>query len=76
MTSKNVPVKHSNAKAEAEVSYAAGVTLNVGNYESARIDVSVKLPSGSTDRALGAAFDRAKKFVQDHLDAEVRSIKE
>jgi len=28
----------------AEVSYSVGITLNMGNFESARVDVGIKMP--------------------------------
>lgn len=51
-----------------EVSYASGLTINLGNYESLRIDVGVKLPS--TVENMPADLEHAKNFVHQKLMTE------
>ena len=58
----------------AHVRYAHGVTLNMGNYESARIDVEVTLPCGATSAAIAKTYDYAKKWVTGRIEAEVAEV--
>lgn len=52
----------------ARVSVSFGRTVNMGNFEFVRIDVSVSLPCMPDD--VPAAYDRAVDFVVDKLEAE------
>jgi hypothetical protein len=46
-----------------------GLTLNLGNYESARCDVTIKVPCyvEEMDRALKFASSKAEKVIQDEV---------
>ena len=57
--------------AMVEIGY--GLTLNIGNYESARIDVRVSLPCyvEETDQA----FAFAKKWTEERIQTEVKEIR-
>jgi hypothetical protein len=57
----------------AVVRRAFGVTLNQGNYESSRIDVSVEVPCYLED--LERADEFARDFCEQRLRAEVMLIK-
>lgn len=57
----------------ASVRRSFGVTLNQGNYESARIDVSVEVPCYLEDLALADEF--ARDFCEDRIRAEVLMLK-
>lgn len=57
----------------ARVMYAAGVTVNIGNYESVKCDISVTLPTYVEE--LEDAFVVAKTFAHDRLGLEVDEIK-
>ena len=57
----------------AAVRRSFGVTLNQGNYESARIDVSVEVPCYLEDLAL--ADEYARNFCEERLRAEVLMLK-
>ncbi len=50
-----------------------GVTLNQGNYESARVDVSVTLPCYVED--LEHADEYARVFVEERIKQEIASVK-
>jgi len=59
--------------APAEVGFSAGLTLNLGNYESARIDVSVKVPCYREE--LDEAYAFATKWASDRLVKEREEIR-
>ena len=50
-----------------------GLTLNLGNYESARFDVSVTLPCYVED--IEAADEFAKAFVKARIEKEVEDLR-
>lgn len=52
----------------ARIRFGAGLTINLGNYESARIDVQVEMPCDVDD--LDSAFNDAAQFVSDRLSEE------
>ena len=52
----------------AKVSFALGLTLNIGNYESARIDVGVALPCYREE--LHDAYTFARTLVTERLSKE------
>jgi hypothetical protein len=54
----------------AYVRVGAGVTENLGNFESLRIDVSVTLPCGTSDAEIRAAKTRAADFVVEFIEDE------
>lgn len=56
----------------AEVGYSIGLTINLGNYQSARVDVSVKLPTPVED--LQSAYKAAKVLAMGWLHEEEMSI--
>lgn len=45
----------------ARVGYASGTTINLGNYESVRLDVSISIPCEIED--IDEAFDTCVQFV-------------
>lgn len=56
----------------ARVGFSAGVTRNLGNYESARADAWMDLPCPVGQE--GEAFDRCRDFVDDRLAVVVSEI--
>lgn len=58
----------------AEVECTSSITLNLGNYESAKIGVSVRLPCFVEE--LQDAYTTAKKFVDDRLNGEAKEIRD
>jgi hypothetical protein len=55
-----------------EIGY--GLTLNIGNYESARIDVRISLPCYREET--DDAFSFAKKWTEDRIQTEVKAIRQ
>jgi hypothetical protein len=51
-------------------------TINLGNYESARIGISLRLPCVSNDAGVAAAYKRAEQIVTERMDREVQPILE
>lgn len=58
----------------AEVSISVGLTLNLGNYESARIDVGLKLPCEPDD--IDTVYAYTEQWVEARLETEVAKVKE
>lgn len=57
----------------ARVSVMMGMALNLGNYESARIDVSVALPCYREE--VDAAYVYAHQWVNSRLQQEVQDVR-
>lgn len=60
---------------ETKVSVTLGYTLNLGNFQSLRLDLGVidsKRDGENTDQA----FDRVYKFVEDKLTSKIREAQE
>ena len=58
-----------------KVNVTLGYTLNLGNFQSLRLDLGVvdsKRDGESTDQA----FERVYKFVEDKLTAKIKEAKE
>lgn len=58
---ENIPANPS------KVGVGAGVTKNMGNFESIRIDVSLARPCGTSAEAEDQAFEYTSQWVQGHL---------
>lgn len=50
-----------------------GLTLNLGNYESARVDVGIRLPAYREEAEEADEF--AKKWCEDRIKAEVDEVR-
>jgi hypothetical protein len=57
----------------AYVSIGAGLTENLGNFESLRLDARVSLPCANDDASIKKAADRASKLVQEFIEQERRA---
>jgi hypothetical protein len=57
----------------AEVLYEAGATINMGNYESGRVTVGIRVPCYREE--IATAFDTAKVWVEKVLEDEVRELR-
>lgn len=64
---------HSFVTSPANVSVEMGMTLNLGNYESARITVSLSVPCYKEE--LEEAHEFARKWVEDRVVAESKKIR-
>lgn len=57
----------------ARVRRGYGLTLNLGNYESARFDVVLELPCHVED--IDAADEYARRWVEKRCEAEVAEVR-
>jgi hypothetical protein len=57
----------------AIVGITYGLTVNMGNYESCRVEVSLRLPCYAEEK--DAACEHAKKWVEGRVMAEVDSVR-
>ena len=58
----------------ARVRYMGGITVNMGNFESSRAEVSVEFPSKLSPEALDSTYDFAKAWVGDRLLKEIEEL--
>lgn len=56
----------------AEVSLSRGRTVNLGNFESVRVDVGIKVPCYLEEAV--DAFEFAKRFTAERLEDEVNMV--
>ena len=54
--------------AQGSVAYGAGLTINLGNFESVRVDVRIELPA--LPEEVHDAFAVCKEFVDTELGAQ------
>ena len=59
---------------KAKVKYGAGRTFNLGNYESAKVDVGIELICDS-EEDLDDQFEKAKEWVDGKIAEEEARIK-
>jgi len=57
----------------AEANMALGLTLNLGNYESARVDMGGSVPCAINE--MSASHDKLKKYLTSRIEAECREIR-
>lgn len=70
----NEPVDHEIPPGEAvRVVFRAGLTLNLGDYHMARVDVGLELPCAPTD--VDATYDKVRSWVTDRLRDEVANVR-
>lgn len=58
----------------ARVEYKAGATVNVGNYESLRVDVGIVLPSRMSPGSLDMTFEFCREWVEGKVEEEIARI--
>lgn len=59
----------------AQVRFGFGLTINLGNFESARLDVHLTYPSAANPEAVEATFERVKTWVDAKMEQEINEIK-
>jgi len=59
---------------ETKVNVALGYTLNLGNFQSLRIDIGVE-DSLRSEEHVGDAFNRVYDFVEQKLIAKIQEAK-
>lgn len=69
-----VPVEPLSGGKSAVVTFRAGLTLNMGNYETARVDVGIDFPCDADK--IDTAYKRAKEWVTTRLQDEVSDIRQ
>ena len=57
----------------AEANMALGLTLNLGNYESARVDIGGNVPCPADE--MSACHDKLKTYLTDRIQSECREIR-
>jgi len=57
----------------AKVQVGRGLTLNMGNYESARLDVGIEVPCYVEE--VDSAYEWARRWVEKRIGEEHKSIK-
>lgn len=60
----------------AYVGVSGGMTKNLGDFNSAKINVSVTLPCENTQDALQATYEEASELVDGWLDSEYKKAVE
>jgi hypothetical protein len=60
----------------AEVGCDLGYTMNLGNYQSLKIGVSLRLPVNVTPDALDKGYEFVKNWVDGKLTAAINEAKE
>jgi hypothetical protein len=60
---------------ETKVRVALGYTLNLGNFQSLRIDVEVQDSKRESDSTITDAFERVYGFVEQKLTEKVNESK-
>jgi hypothetical protein len=59
----------------AKVKYAMGITINLDNFQSARVDVGIELPAEhSVD--IDSTYDMAKDFCNDKIMQEMAMLED
>ena len=57
------------------IKVSRGRTINLGNYESERVDISVEIPSkGILHSEVETAYEKAINWVEGHLETQVALI--
>jgi len=59
---------------ETKVSVTLGYTLNLGNFQSLRLDLGV-VESRKNGETVDQAFERVYKFVEDKLTSKINEAK-
>ena len=78
----DVPVENGDAgtvkvpKAHAVVRYAAGRTINVGNFESIRVDVGVEVPCKLDFDAIDSSYEWARGWADERLNDVTKEVEE
>ena len=54
----------------AKVKYQLGITINLGNYENAKIDCGIELDCDQDQESMEEAFEDAKEFVKSRVKKE------
>ena len=64
-----------NPNNRAMTGTSRGLTLSLGNFETARMDVWVALPCEPDEASIQDAYDRAKAFCEEKLGEAVEEVR-
>lgn len=67
MNSKLVPVELPPGKPVAEVKVSLSQTVNLGNFQSVRAEVSVMVPAPATADGIELTYERAARWAQEKV---------
>lgn len=67
MENKNIPEDKL-----ARVRFSTGMTINLGDYQSANVNISLELPSHEDE--IETTYEKTAEFVQDKLYEEIGSL--
>ena len=62
-------------KGEAAVGYKLYVTINTGNYENAKSEISVAMPCAPTLKSVDETFKAIRKNIIDKMKVEVKELR-
>ena len=58
------------------ISYSVTRTINLGNYESVRVQAGLSMSAdGTTKQDVGSAYSKCRSFVDNRIDEEVAKWK-
>ena len=57
------------------INYGRSATVNMGNFESDKVQVSITLPSGIAPQCLTKTYNKARKFVDEKINKEVAELR-
>lgn len=60
---------------DTKVKVALGYTLNLGNFQSLRIDIEVQDNKRESDKTINDAFERVYSYVEQKLTEKVNESK-
>jgi len=63
-------------KPMANVGLKVGMTKNMGNYESIRVDISLFIPSELDEESLNAAFKKCDEWCEKRMKRVMEELKE
>lgn len=73
-TTEETLAVHRFATDAAKIEVSLGLTLNLGNYESARLSVGMTVPCYKEES--DDAFNWAKEWISERLKVEVQNIRD
>jgi hypothetical protein len=59
----------------AEVGVHYGLTINTGNYESVKLDVSIRFPCYPNKESVDATYEAVQSWAQDKIRGEAAPIR-
>lgn len=59
--------------AKVKLKYGSGKTINLGNYESARVDCGIEVMCDNSRTEIEKVWKRIKRFVDDKLEEGVKA---